>query len=557
MIGFARRFSIHRLQFACALLSLCVLLAVQPVAADPAPPPVTALPTFAALEAAGAIVGKISITPNNIFDLTDEAENNFLYRWVNRLHVPTRPAVIEKVLLFKSGQRVSRQRIEETERLLRASSIRYEVEIKPVAYRDGIVDIDVSTRDSWSFDFTGNFSRSGGSNKTAFGLKERNLLGTGIGLGFSHTSDLDRKGSEFDITYPQAFDGWTAISYERGRYNDGRRTALTIDRPFYSLDTRYAARAAWRDDDRIESIYNTGEIVSEYRHRLKAAEVSAGWSPGLINGWTQRYTIGSLVQDHAYRIEPGHITPSPLPVSNNQRAVFLRHELVEDAFMKVKNYNLIERAEFLVVGFNSRVQLSRSLAAMGSTRSDWLFNAAVSDGYVFSSSRILQAGAAVERRIASTGQPMTQAGAWFKYYAPQAARSLLYASLAVDRVSGGGIADQLLIGGTYGLRGYPSRYQAGEQRMFLTVEKRAFTSWYPFRLVRIGGAIFFDAGRAWGGPNQNAINGGTLADVGVGLRIMMDRAAFANVLHADIAAPLKREPGIKPIQFLVKTEFSF
>ena len=75
--------------------------------------------------------------------------------------------------------------------------------------------------------------------------------------------------------------------------------------------------------------------------------------------------------------------------------------------------------------------------------------------------------------------------------------------------------------------------------------------------MRIGGAVFFDAGRAWGGPNQNLINGGTLSDVGVGLRIMLDRAAFANVLHADIASPLHRAPGVKPVQFLVKTEFSF
>ena len=519
--------------------------------------PATGLPGFAELEAAGAIIGKIQINPQNIFDLSDDAENNAAYRLVNRLHVPTRADVIARVLLFKRGQRISVQKIDETERLLRASRTRYDVEIKPVAYKDGIVDIEVSTRDAWSLDFTGNFSRSGGSNKTAFGLKERNLLGTGLSVGFSQTSDVDRKGSELEISYPQAFDGWTSISFERGRFNDGKRTSFTIDRPFYSLDTRFAARGSWGDEDRIDSIYNTGNIVSEYRHRLKAAEVAGGWSPGLVNGWTQRYSAGSLAQDNTYGAEPGRVPPLPLPVSNDLRALFLRHELVEDAFLKVKNYNLIERAEYLVVGFYSRLQLTKSLPAMGSSRADWLFAASVNDGYVFSSSRILQAGANAERRIASTGLPMTQAGAIFKFYAPQDARTLLYASLAVDRIRGGGIADQLLIGGTYGLRGYPSRYQAGEQRVLLSVEKRAYTTWYPFRLLRVGGAVFFDTGRAWGGLNQNTINGGTLSDVGVGLRIALDRAAFANVLHADIAAPLNRAPGVKPVQFLVKTEFSF
>ena len=515
------------------------------------------LPTFAELEAARATIGQIRITPHNVFDLSINEENNALYRLVNRLHVPTRVEVIDRALLFKTGERVSRQKIEETERLLRASRIRYDVEIKPVAYRDGLVDIEVSTRDAWTLDVTGTFSRAGGENKTSYGVKERNLLGTGISLGFARTSNSDRNGTELEISYAQAFDGWTQVNFERGSFNDGKRTSLIVDRPFYSLDTRFAARAAWGDDDRIDSIYNAGNVAYEYRHRMKSADASVGFSPGLVDGWTQRFRLGAFVQDNLYRTETGRIAPAPFPVSNDLRAIFLRYDLVEDGFVKVKNYNLIERAEFLVVGFNARLQLTKALPSMGSSRGDFLYAASVGDGYVFSSNRILQASAAIERKIASSGLPMTQLGTVLRYYVPQTGRSLFYTSLALDRIRNGGIADQLLIGGTFGLRGYPSRYQAGEQRVLFTVEQRAFTNWYPFRLLRVGGAVFFDAGRAWGGLNQNTINGGLLADVGVGLRIALDRAAFANVLHVDLAAPLKRAADIKPVQFVVKTEFSF
>lgn len=521
----------------------------------------SALPTFAELESARATIGHIRITPHNVFDLSIKEEDNAIYRWVNRLHIPTRSGVIETVLLFKSGDKVSRQKIEETERLLRASRTRYDVEIKPIALRDGVVDIEVSTRDAWSLDVTGNFSRAGGDNKTSFGVKERNLLGTGLGIGFSRTSSVDRKGTELDISYEQAFDGRTRVNFERGRFDDGKRTSLIVDRPFYSLDTRFAARGAWEDDDRIDSIYNAGDIAYEYRHRRKAADASFGWSPGLIDGWTQRYTAGVLAADNTYRAESGRIALIPLPVNNALRAIFLRADFVEDGFVKVKNHNLIERAEFLVVGFNVRVQLTKALASMGSDRDDLLYHAALSDGYVFSGNRIVQAAASVERRIASTALPMTHAAASFKYYEPRAARSLFYASLMVERLRGAtgavGAADQLLIGGTYGLRGYPSRYQTGDQRWLLSAEKRAFTDWYPFRLLRVGGAVFFDAGRAWGGVNQNTVNPGTLANVGAGLRLALDRAAFANVLHVDLAVPLKRAPGIKATQFNVKTEFSF
>ena len=69
--------------------------------------------------------------------------------------------------------------------------------------------------------------------------------------------------------------------------------------------------------------------------------------------------------------------------------------------------------------------------------------------------------------------------------------------------------------------------------------------------------VFFDHGRAWGGVNQNTVNGGWLSDVGIGLRLSFDRAAYGNILHADIAAPLDRGPGIKSVQYLVKTRISF
>mgnify|MGYP001001606529 CR=1 FL=1 len=116
---------------------------------------------------------------------------------------------------------------------------------------------------------------------------------------------------------------------------------------------------------------------------------------------------------------------------------------------------------------------------------------------------------------------------------------------------------QLVIGGDNGLRGYPLRYQSGERRVLMTAEARAFTDIYLWRLVRVGGAAFYDVGRAWGGPHPNTLNPGWLSNVGIGLRFFSVRAAFGNVLHVDIARPLQRDPSIRSTQFLVKTKTSF
>ncbi len=554
-----RRFA-RSLRALTACLSIAQPLFAQAPAPNPLPDRTASthnVPTFAELESAGTVIRQIRIDPQNIFDLTDSEENNWLFRLANKLHIQTRPQVIEQILLFKRGERVSQQKVNETERLLRNNRLIYDVNIKPVAYADGMVDIDVVTRDTWTIDIAANVSRAGGNNKTSIGLREYNLLGTGLGIGFSRSSDVDRKGTEFDIFYPQAFDGWTSLSYSQGRFDDGRRKSASIDRPFYALDTRWAGGARWNDNDRIDSIYNSGNAVSQYRHRQNFAEIFGGWSPGLMNGWTQRFLLGLRSRDDTYALAPGKTAPAVLPVQRDEHSVFFRHELLEDKFIKLKNRDQIGRPEFFRTGFTSQLQVTRALESLGSTRSAWLYSAFVGNGFSFASSNDLLVSGKAERRLATTGTPMTQVGAAVRYYVPQGKDALFYAALSGDGIKGGGIADQLLIGGNNGLRGYPSYYQAGEHRALLTLEQRVYTDWYPFRLVRVGGAAFFDVGRAWGGLNQNISNPGWLADAGVGLRFALDRSAFANVLHADIAVPLNRTPGIKSVQFVVKTEVTF
>jgi hemolysin activation/secretion protein len=116
---------------------------------------------------------------------------------------------------------------------------------------------------------------------------------------------------------------------------------------------------------------------------------------------------------------------------------------------------------------------------------------------------------------------------------------------------------QLLLGGDTGLRGYPLRYQDGDARALLTVEQRFFTNYYPFRLVHIGGAVFFDAGRTWPGEDSRAPNFGLLKDAGIGLRLSSSRSGLGNVVLIDLAFPLDGDSSIKRVQYLVRTKASF
>jgi hypothetical protein len=544
------------------LLPLAGCLVALACAAGPAhaqppadPPP---LPSIEELEAQGARIGTIRVEPRNIFDLDDPRENNVFFRAANWLHITTQPHVIERALLFKPGDRISRQVLDETERVLRSNRSVYDVQIRPTAYRDGIVDLEVVTRDTWTLDLVARYTRSGGKNSTGFGLIDYNLAGSGVTAGVSRTSEVDRDGTEFLLRYGQAFDGWTTLNFEEGRFSDGGRRTASVWRPFYSLDTRWAAGVAWDDWDRTDSIYNAGDDVAQYRHRSESAEVFGGWSRGLVAGWTHRYSAGAVMRDDTYAAEPGEVAPVPLPVDHAVRGPFVRYEVIEDRYVKVVNRDLIAKPEFFEKGFNASLQVTRALESWGSSRSAWLFSAEAAGGVTLPWQHDLFATLKAQRQMASTGNALTQAGFALRYYAPQSPRAAAFAALSADfQGDGGGAPDQLLLGGDNGLRGYPLRYQSGEKRVLLTLEQRYYTDWYLFRLARVGGAAFYDVGRAWGGANQNAENGGWLSDVGVGLRLSFDRAAFGNVLHLDLAVPLDRAGDIEAVQFIVRTKATF
>lgn len=531
------------------------LLLHRTVFAQEPPPPLP--PSFVELEAAGATIGEIHIVTEDIFDTADPTEDKLLFRWANALHIQTRPDVIRRALLFKSGEALSVRLLEETERVLRSNRYLYDVQFRPLSYHDGVVNIEVMTRDTWTLDPGISAGRAGGTNSSGIHLKEYNLLGTGVAVSVGRSRSVDRSSNEFQFSNDRAFGTRTSLSYSHALNSDGRRDAAEAVRPFYALDARWAAGVTASNDDRIDAVYNAGNVASQYRHRQKLGEVFGGWSQGLVNGWAQRYSLGVSYQDDVYSPEAGLVAPARLPSDEKLVAPFVRYALIEDRFERELNRNLIGRPEFFALGFASTVQLGWASTGFGSSRDALLYTASVSRGLEPAPGQILTASGTLSGQY-SDGQVRRQRiDAQAQYYLPQGKRWLFYASAAGDMLTRPDLADLLLLGGDNGLRGYPLRYQSGTRRALFTVEERFYTDLYVWRLFRIGGAAFFDAGRAWGGDNPNTINPGWLRNAGAGLRIVSTRAAFSNVLHVDIAFPLNATADVKKVQYLIKTKTSF
>ena len=142
---------------------------------------------------------------------------------------------------------------------------------------------------------------------------------------------------------------------------------------------------------------------------------------------------------------------------------------------------------------------------------------------------------------------------YFHRLSPKWLRSITVAGIKGSRLD---LDRPLQLGGDTGLRGYPVRYQSGDSRVLLSFEQRYFTDWYPWQIMRVGAAAFFDVGRTFG---DNPIGGqslGWLRSAGVGLRLAPTRGG-RKVFHLNVAFPLDGDPTIDSVQISLQGKRSF
>jgi hypothetical protein len=516
------------------------------------------VPSDAVLEAEGAVIGRVDIATHNIFDEEDPREGNGLFKLADRLHIRSKHATIQAQLLFASGEKYYGRKLAETERKLRLQPYVYDARIVPVRYADGKVDIRVITKDVWTLSPGVSIARSGGSNDTKFDLQDSNLLGWGKTLQVSRVSTVDRTSNTVGWTDPNLLGSrWTStLTYADS--SDGSQRQALITRPFFSLDAPWSARVSVNDFNRSISRYNLGNIVDQFNDNETAYELSGGLSNGLIDAWTKRWTFGVRYDRNLFL--PAPITSLPakiLPYDRTLSYPFTGFDILQDAYKKVGDENQIGRAEDLYFGTEVTGEIGYSNGIFGADRSAILLSAKALHGLDLPREQQLFLTSDFSSRLEGGHARNLIADAAARYYWRWREDWLLYAAFSGTTTYMLDPDMQLLLGGDNGLRGYPLRFESGTSRALFTVEQRVFTDWFPFRLVRVGAAVFADVGRTWGSGVIGNSDPGLLKDVGFGLRLGNTRSGLGNVLHVDFAFPLSNVAGIQRFQFLVQTLQSF
>jgi outer membrane protein assembly factor BamA len=518
------------------------------------------LPALSELESRSATIGAVNIRIDDVFDTSDPAENKRLYRWANNVHIKTKPSVVEEILLFQDGEALVEQLLEESARLLRERGFAADAAISAGTYDPvaNTVDVDVWVRDAWSLEPDIKLSRSGGENEYAIGLDEDNLFGLGKSMTVSYSSDVDRDQRLFSYTDQNLGGSRKQLGVSYSDLSDGRQFRFRAGRPFYALDTRWSVWSDVLDDQRVDPIYNLGETVDEFRHDTRYVSIRGGRSTGLVDGMARRWIAGINYEEDEFQPDAGFGPPVLLPENRKLVYPWAGVQWIGDDFREVSELNDMGRTEDIALGLNLTTRIGIASPELGSDRRAILFDLTAERGWEPTGPGSLLLFAASASTRSEAGELRNTVVAMSASFMQRNLGDELFLT-SLSTVFGNRLdaENQILIGGDNDLRGYPLRYQSGERSAVLNIEQRFYTVWYPFRLIRVGYAFFFDAGRVWGSDARGSEPLGTLYDVGVGLRLTSPRSSGRAVVHLDLAFPINAPADIDDVQIVIEKKASF
>ncbi|HYN22422.1 MAG TPA: hypothetical protein VE078_15785 [Thermoanaerobaculia bacterium] len=523
-----------------------------PITEPPAEPQASPEP---AAELQGTI-GEVRIVTQGIFDPDKPGEDKWVFRMADRLHRTTRPTVIERQLLLEPGDPYSPEAVAESERLLRANRYLYDARIRPVPASGGLIDLEVETRDVWTLRAGISFNRAGGENSTDFTLQDSNFLGTGKDLTLWRISNVDRTSTLFRYRDPNTFGTRTQLELSAAEYSDGGSRRFEIERPFYSLDARRAAGFKVYTYERVDSLYDFGEIFQKIDHRREQVEAYAGFSEGRSGRITRRWLVGFNRELDVFEYAPGGDS-TPLPPTNRLFTYpWIGFEYVEDGFIAERQLDQIQRTEDVNLGTQLHARVGWSTSALGAERDHLIASLGMRTGWRPGARQMLLAALEGGSRWGSHGRENFLVGGHLRYYLRNFGKGVFYTGIEAALSEQLDPETQILLGGDTGLRGYPIRFQSGDRRWLVQLEQRFFSDRELFHVMHLGGAVFFDAGRAWF-KDADFGDKPELTDVGIGLRLGSSRSSSGAMVHLDLAYPLDRQEGIASLQWLVSTSETF
>jgi len=184
-------------------------------------------------------VGKVTIRALDVYS-DDEANRGALFGFADHLHMETRQSVIRKFLLFREGEPFRAERLAETERNLRSQRFLKSASVVAQPPHDGVVDVVVTTQDSWSIAPETQSGNKGGSSQLGASIVETNLLGSGKAMALRWDKTVDRTRFLIDYQDPTINSSYWKARITYGMNSDSYDHVFNLRLPLYAFATPWS-----------------------------------------------------------------------------------------------------------------------------------------------------------------------------------------------------------------------------------------------------------------------------------------------------------------------------
>ncbi len=514
----------------------------------------------------------------------------------------THDAVILQELLFKTGEIYTKDDREESERIIRQKRYISDAHIDSSWDEElEAVKISVSVTENWSI--TGAIDVPIGRNSSTFllNIQETNLNGSGHGtqLRYERINEIDEQArSYFKWQYkmPRLFSSYWNIDGEYIQKREGDSWVVSLDRPQYTLKSRWSTRFVLSEGvDRVRW-YEAGEKTATFNRNV---QIGSGDMMRYFGERHQQIYTGLWIRSQrsryvaVERLEDS--TATPLDRNINRIGIIVGRKRVYHR--KTRFLKMMGPVEDFNTGAEYNVSYGYATPWYGSDRKESIFGTAARSGWTIGDKFLSETIVGIrsiftDRFERSVLQAHTTL--FFKdtfnsgddiYTVAKGYRKNglfdFYHSFVVqfktEMQFGLSGESQVILGSFSGLRGYDYRQFSGEKMMLLRLESRTIFGGMVFEKIDdavatvvtfiaspfvkgpirlglvLGGTIFADVGYIWNGTRTFDILE-PKRSVGFELRGGLSRVSNAGVFRLELAFPLDPpfSPSLKP-----KFDFGF
>jgi len=503
----------------------------------------------------------ISFKPLPIFDESED-DTLFIHRWANALHITTKEITLKNEAAFFLAQcKKGPAELAELERHLRSKKYIKDASVSFVQDKPNEKNIEVKTWDTWSLMPTISFGRKGGENTYSFGIKDRNLLGLGIDAEIESYTNVQRSGYKLVTTIPLYQKMNTNLTIKFADNDDGKQHALRLQKSFASFTTQYAYNVAFNDESRVDTIFQNAAEQTTFGHDINFKTLNYAWLTENNDNSVFRINLGVTQDEHLFST-PNNKNFAELPVTqlpNDREFIYpwVGIEYIEKNFQKMTNIHLITQIEDFNHGW--QIKTSFGIGDGNNANSAWVFwQANIKKGFALNEDALLLMSLAMSGDIYDQGNSRIIASINTEYFHKLSNNWGFYFN-NVNILSENQYQDRpVTMGGNVGLRGFPLQYQHGEDSIKLTSEIRYYPRINIWKIFDVAGAVFFDAGKAFGNVIEENIEQDWLYSSGIGLRFYSPHTGGNNnIIHLDLAFPQSDNPDIDSVEIRVQAKKSF